>query len=44
LSATAGKRTITQTGGGGDMTLDNVVVALSHQVTISGFTLTAANA
>ena len=36
--------TVTATGGGGDMTLDNVSIASGQQVTITGFTLTAANA
>jgi hypothetical protein len=36
--------TVTATGGGGDMTLDNNVVALAQVVTITGFTLTDANA
>jgi len=35
---------ITATGGGGDMTLDNVVIALAQAVTITGFTLTDGNA
>lgn len=36
--------TITATGGGGDLTLDNVVLASGQQVTISSFTITAGNA
>ncbi len=36
--------TVTATGGGGDMTLDNVVLSLGQQFTITGFTLTDANA
>lgn len=36
--------TITATGGGGDMTLDNVVLAAGQQFNITGFTLTDANA
>lgn len=36
--------TITATGGGGDMTLDNVSIAAGQSVTITGFTLTEANA
>lgn len=36
--------TVTATGGGGDLTLDNVVIALAQTVTITGFTLTAGNA
>lgn len=35
---------VTATGGGGDMTLDNVSIALAQVVTITGFTLTDANA
>jgi len=35
---------ITATGGGGDMTLDNISIALLQAVTITGFTLTDANA
>jgi hypothetical protein len=36
--------TITATGGGGDMTLDNTSIASAQQVTITGFTLTDGNA
>src|SRR5687767_13704360 len=36
--------TVTATGGGGDMTLDNAVLALAQVVTITSFTLTAGNA
>jgi hypothetical protein len=36
--------TVTITGSGGDMTLDNNVLALGQQVTITGFTLTAGGA
>lgn len=36
--------TITATAGGGDMELDNVVLAIAQLVTITGFTLTAGNA
>ena len=35
---------ITATGGGGDMTLDNIVIASGQTITISTFTLTAGNA
>ncbi len=35
--------TVTATGGGGDMTLDNVSINASQDVTITGFTLTAPN-
>jgi hypothetical protein len=36
--------TVTLTGGGGDMTLDNVSIASGQQVTITGFTLNAGGA
>ena len=36
--------TITATGGGGDMTLDNISIAASQAVTVNTFTLTAGNA
>lgn len=36
--------TVTATGGGGDMTLDNVSIAAGQQITITGFTLTDGNA
>lgn len=36
--------TVTATGGGGDLTLDNVVVAAGQSITISTFTLNEANA
>lgn len=36
--------TVTITGGGGDLTLDNDVVAINQKVTITGFTLTDGNA
>jgi hypothetical protein len=36
--------TVTATGGGGDMTIDNAVVAAAQQITITGFTLTAPGA
>ena len=36
--------TITATGGGGDMTLDNPVIAAGQQVSITAFTLTAGGA
>ena len=35
---------ITASGGGGDMTLDNIAVALGQQVTITAFTITAGGA
>lgn len=35
--------TVTATGGGGDMELDNAVIASSQTVTITSFTLTAGN-
>lgn len=36
--------TVTATGGGGDMTLDNVSIAVDQVVTINTFTLTDGNA
>jgi hypothetical protein len=36
--------TVTATGGGGDLTLDNTSIATSQGVSITSFTLTAANA
>jgi hypothetical protein len=36
--------TVTAAGGGGDLTLDNVVVAAGEPISITGFTLTAPNA
>lgn len=36
--------TITATGGGGDMVLDNVNIATAQQITINSFTLSAGNA
>lgn len=36
--------TVTITGGGGDLTLDNNVLALGQQVTITSFTITAGGA
>lgn len=36
--------TVTATGGGGDMTVDNVVFAAAQAFTITGFTLTDGNA
>lgn len=36
--------TITATGGGGDMTLDNVVIAAAQAITITAFTVTAGGA
>lgn len=36
--------TVTITGSGGDMTLDNTNIAAGQQVDVTGFTLTAANA
>lgn len=35
--------TVTATGGGGDLTLDNVVVAAGQQISITSFTLTDGN-
>ena len=36
--------TVTATGGGGDMTLDNVVLALAQAITITAFTINAGGA
>jgi hypothetical protein len=36
--------TVTATGGGGDMTLDNTSIASAQTVAVTSFTLTAANA
>jgi len=36
--------TVTATGGGGDMTVDNAVFAAGQQFTVTAFTLTDANA
>lgn len=36
--------TVTATGGGGDMTLDNVSIANAQQVTVNTFTVTEGNA
>jgi hypothetical protein len=36
--------TVTATGGGGDMTLDNTSIASAQAVTVNSFTLTEANA
>ena len=36
--------TVTATGGGGDMTLDNVSIAAAQQVTITAFTINAGGA
>lgn len=36
--------TVTATGGGGDMTLDNAVLAAGQQFTVTSFTLTDGNA
>lgn len=36
--------TVTATGGGGDLTLDNTSIAAGQSVTITGFTLTDGNA
>ncbi len=36
--------TVTATGGGGDMTLDNTSIASAQPVTITGYTLTDGNA
>ena|SRR3990167_1090001 len=36
--------TVTATGGGGDLTVDNVVFAAAQAFTVTGYTLTAGNA
>jgi hypothetical protein len=36
--------TVTATGGGGDMTLDNTSIATGQQVTVTAFTITAGGA
>lgn len=36
--------TVTATGGGGDLTLDNTSIASAQAISITGFTLTAGNA
>lgn len=36
--------TITATGGGGDMTLDNTSIAIGQQVTVTSFSITAGGA
>lgn len=43
-STTHAQGTVTATGGGGDMTMDNINIALSQAVTVNTFTLTAGNA
>lgn len=43
-TTTAIQGTVTATGGGGDMTLDNAVLALAQVVTVNTFTLTDGNA
>lgn len=43
-SATHIQGTVTATGGGGDMTLDNTSIANGQTVTVNTFTITAANA
>lgn len=40
--AGAAEGTVTATGGGGDMTLDNAVLALAQKVTITAFTVSIA--
>lgn len=36
--------TVTATGGGGDMTLDNTSIATGQTITVTGFTVTSGNA
>jgi hypothetical protein len=42
--ASAMQGTVTATGGGGDLTIDNTSINSGQSVTITSFTLTAANA
>lgn len=42
--STHAQGTVTATGGGGDMTVDNTSIALGQVVTVSAFTLTSGNA
>ena len=44
LAACHMQGTVTATGGGGDMTLDNVVIANGQAITVNTFTVTAGNA
>lgn len=41
---TGAQGTVTSTGGGGDITLDNAVLGVGQVITINTFTLTAGNA
>ena len=43
-STTHAQGTCTATGGGGDMTLDNVSIAVDQAVSVNTFTLSAGNA
>lgn len=43
-STTHHQGTVTATGGGGDLTLDNAVIAIGQAVTVSAFTLTEGGA
>jgi hypothetical protein len=36
--------TVTATGGGGDMTIDNTSIAAAQKITVTGFTVTEGNA
>ena len=44
LAACHMQGTVTATAGGGDMTLDNVVIANGQAITVNTFTITAGNA
>jgi hypothetical protein len=44
LTATHYQGTATATGGGGDMTLDNAVIANGQAITVTSFDITAGNA
>lgn len=44
LTACGIQGTVTATGGGGDMTVDNVVVAVAQQINVTGYSITGGNA
>ena len=44
LAATYMQGTVTATGGGGDMTMDNAVIANAQVITVNTFTITGGNA
>jgi hypothetical protein len=43
-TTTGAQGTVTATGGGGDMTLDNINIASGQAVSVTGFTISAGNA